>query len=85
MRVLVACEFSGTVRDAFAALGHDAAMAQQWSDYVLGRAQNSDITAGETSRAVTAEEARRESVRRSVLASVSPAAVRRHRAKGRRR
>lgn len=24
MRVLVACEFSGTVRDAFAALGHDA-------------------------------------------------------------
>lgn len=24
MRVIVACEFSGTVRDAFAALGHDA-------------------------------------------------------------
>lgn len=24
MRVLVACEFSGRVRDAFAALGHDA-------------------------------------------------------------
>jgi len=24
MKVLVACEFSGTVRDAFAALGHDA-------------------------------------------------------------
>lgn len=24
MRVLVACEFSGVVRDAFAALGHDA-------------------------------------------------------------
>lgn len=24
MRILVACEFSGTVRDAFAALGHDA-------------------------------------------------------------
>lgn len=24
MRVLVACEYSGTVRDAFAALGHDA-------------------------------------------------------------
>lgn len=24
MRVLIACEFSGTVRDAFAALGHDA-------------------------------------------------------------
>ena len=24
MRVLVACEFSGTVRDAFAARGHDA-------------------------------------------------------------
>jgi hypothetical protein len=24
MRVLVACEFSGTVRDAFAKLGHDA-------------------------------------------------------------
>lgn len=24
MRVLVACEFSGTVRDAFRALGHDA-------------------------------------------------------------
>ncbi len=24
MRVLVACEYSGKVRDAFAALGHDA-------------------------------------------------------------
>ena len=24
MKVLVACEFSGTVRDAFTALGHDA-------------------------------------------------------------
>jgi len=24
MKVLVACEFSGTVRDAFVALGHDA-------------------------------------------------------------
>jgi hypothetical protein len=24
MRVLVACEYSGTVRDAFRALGHDA-------------------------------------------------------------
>lgn len=24
MKVLVACEFSGVVRDAFAALGHDA-------------------------------------------------------------
>lgn len=24
MKVLVACEFSGAVRDAFAALGHDA-------------------------------------------------------------
>lgn len=24
MRVLIACEFSGTVRDAFRALGHDA-------------------------------------------------------------
>ena len=30
MRVLIACEFSGTVRDAFAALGHDA-----WSCDVL--------------------------------------------------
>ena len=30
MRVLVACEFSGVVRDAFAALGHDA-----WSCDVL--------------------------------------------------
>lgn len=30
MRVLVACEFSGTVRDAFAALGHDA-----WSCDIL--------------------------------------------------
>jgi hypothetical protein len=37
MRVLVACEFSGTVREAFAARGHDAwscdlaeAMADQW-------------------------------------------------------
>lgn len=24
MKVLIACEFSGTVRDAFAKLGHDA-------------------------------------------------------------
>lgn len=24
LKVLVACEYSGTVRDAFAALGHDA-------------------------------------------------------------
>ncbi len=31
MRVLVACEFSGVVRDAFAALGHDA-----WSCDLLG-------------------------------------------------
>ena len=30
MRVLVACEFSGTVRDAFAKLGHDA-----WSCDIL--------------------------------------------------
>jgi len=30
MRVLVACEFSGTVRDAFAACGHDA-----WSNDLL--------------------------------------------------
>ena len=42
MRVLVACEFSGIVRDAFSARGHDAhgvatfcpliaqAMAEQW-------------------------------------------------------
>jgi hypothetical protein len=30
MRVLVACEFSGTVRDAFAGLGHDA-----WSCDIL--------------------------------------------------
>jgi len=30
MRVLVACEYSGTVRDAFAALGHDA-----WSCDIL--------------------------------------------------
>lgn len=29
MKVLVACEFSGTVRDAFIKRGHDA-MAQQW-------------------------------------------------------
>jgi hypothetical protein len=29
MKVLVACEHTGVVRDAFAALGHDA-MAQQW-------------------------------------------------------
>ena len=35
MRVLVACEYSGRVRDAFLAKGHDAmscdAMAEQWS------------------------------------------------------
>lgn len=30
MRVLVACEFSGTVRDAFSARGHDA-----WSCDIL--------------------------------------------------
>jgi hypothetical protein len=29
MRVLIACEYSGTVRDAFIAQGHDA-MAAQW-------------------------------------------------------
>jgi hypothetical protein len=28
MRVLVACEYSGTVRRAFAALGHDAWSAE---------------------------------------------------------
>ena len=31
MRVLVACEYSGVVRDAFRARGHDA-MADQWGD-----------------------------------------------------
>lgn len=40
MRVLVACEFSGTVRQAFRALGHDAwscdlLPAADWSDYHL--------------------------------------------------
>lgn len=29
MRVLVACEYSGKVREAFRKLGHDA-MANQW-------------------------------------------------------
>ena len=29
MNVLVACEYSGRVRDAFRALGHDA-MSAQW-------------------------------------------------------
>ena len=29
MKVLVACEYSGTVRDAFIARGYDA-MAEQW-------------------------------------------------------
>jgi len=33
MRVLVACEYSGNVREAFAALGHfAAAMAAQWGN-----------------------------------------------------
>jgi hypothetical protein len=37
MRVLVACEFSGAVRDAFAARGHDA-----WScDELPGRRRQS--------------------------------------------
>lgn len=35
MRVLIACEFSGTVRDAFAALGHDA-----WSCDLLATETN---------------------------------------------
>ena len=30
LKVLVACEYSGRVRDAFIARGHDA-MAAQWS------------------------------------------------------
>lgn len=36
MRVLIACEFSGTVREAFRALGHDA-----WSCDLLTSADNS--------------------------------------------
>jgi hypothetical protein len=44
MRVLVACEYSGTVRDAFAALGHDA-----WSCDILptdapGKHYQGDVT-----------------------------------------
>jgi hypothetical protein len=33
LRVLVACEFSGRVRDAFTALGADA-MAAQWMSWI---------------------------------------------------
>ena len=31
MKILVACEYSGRVRDAFISQGHDA-MADQWGD-----------------------------------------------------
>jgi hypothetical protein len=35
MKVLVACEFSGVVRDAFRRHGHEAALLAGNSDYAL--------------------------------------------------
>ncbi len=39
MKVLVACEYSGTVRDAFTALGHDATSCD-----MLVKVYGADIT-----------------------------------------
>ena len=43
MRVLVACEFSGTVRDAFAKLGHDAMSCDLLPTDAPGRHYQGDI------------------------------------------
>lgn len=44
MRVLVACEFSGTVRDAFRALGHDAISCDILPTETLGPHHTGDVT-----------------------------------------
>jgi site-specific DNA-cytosine methylase len=43
MRVLIACEYSGIVRDAFAALGHDAWSCDLLPTERLGNHINSDV------------------------------------------
>jgi site-specific DNA-cytosine methylase len=43
MRVLVACEYSGTVRDAFAALGHDTMSSDLLPSEQPGRHHQGDI------------------------------------------
>lgn len=43
MRVLVACEFSGAVRDAFAALGHDAVSCDLLSSETPGAHYQCDV------------------------------------------
>lgn len=43
MRVLVACEFSGTVRDAFLAHGHDATSADLYPSQVGGPHYQGDV------------------------------------------
>jgi hypothetical protein len=43
MRVLVACEYSGTVRDAFASLGHDAMSCDILQTDVAGRHYQGDV------------------------------------------
>jgi hypothetical protein len=49
VRVLVACEFSGTVRDAFAARGHDA-----WSNDLLPTESPGNHITGDCLRAINA-------------------------------
>ena len=43
MRVLVACEYSGTVRDAFAALGHDAMSCDLLPTDIQGNHYQGDV------------------------------------------
>lgn len=43
MKVLVACEFSGTVRDAFTACGHDAASCDLLPTETPGRHYTGDV------------------------------------------
>ncbi len=50
MRVLVACEFSGTVRDAFTSIGHyalscDLLPSETWGPHYLGDVM--DLLGGE--------------------------------------
>lgn len=67
LRVLVACEYSGTVRDAFAALGHDAMSCDLLPTdefgphigrtfFVLSNASAQGITTCEKSKQPTAQE-----------------------------
>ncbi len=43
MRVLIACEFSGTVRDAFTALGHDAVSCDLLPSETPGKHHQTDV------------------------------------------